>query len=241
MVLTFRRTDILFTLQQGGHPLFYRDEMIRIQSSLVLRGFPLKSNQDSHHFGELQLSITIREAFSNLMRVCDLFNQHIDKKPLDLVEFQEILVSVCYRLLSFRTLNESRLSKDIDSAYSIGLLIFIMSIFWNNHQSRLAKPGLIAACVKKALEVGDELEEEFVFWLLVLGGISVSGVDDREWMLVRLRRRAREASVITWDDARSCLLKFPWISVVHDASGQGLWNKVQSMEVELKDGVMMDL
>ncbi|RGP75763.1 hypothetical protein FSPOR_561 [Fusarium sporotrichioides] len=58
-----------------------------------------------------------------------------------------------------------RLIHDIDSSCHLGLLVFMMSMFWNNHQNRLAKPGLIAACIKEASEMVDDLDDEFVFWL----------------------------------------------------------------------------
>jgi hypothetical protein len=228
------RTDILFTLQQGDHPLFYRDKIDGMQKSLLSRGFTLQSVETSHFRTNEPV---LKKAFSDLMGVCDLFNNHIDKKPLDLIEFQEILISICYRLLQFRTLNRSRLIGDADSAHHIGLLVFMMSMFWNNHQNRLAKPGLIAACIKEALEMADDLENEFVFWMLVLGGISVSGNEDIEWIVVRLHEKARQLGVVTWDDARDLLHKFPWMTVIHDTSGQTLWNKVRSLDMELNHGV----
>ncbi|KAG8356851.1 hypothetical protein FVEN_g5561 [Fusarium venenatum] len=230
------RTDILFTLQQGDYPLFHRDRIQEIRHSLSFRGFTLQNVKISHFTNQAVL----KQALSDLMGVCNLFNKHIDKKPLDLIEFQEILISICYRLLQFRTLNESRLIQDVDSAHHIGLLVFMVSMFWNNHQNRLAKPGLIAACIKEALETSDELGDEFMFWMLVLGGISVSEKEDLEWMVIRLHQKAQEIGVVTWDDARNFLLKFPWMSVIHDISGQTLWNKVRSLDMELNDGVTAD-
>ncbi|KAH7182594.1 uncharacterized protein B0J16DRAFT_343928 [Fusarium flagelliforme] len=231
------RTDILFTLQQGGQPLFYRNRMAEMRKLLSSRGFTLGSNPDAKNLQIPQLNETLKGAFSDLMGVCNLFNKHIDKKPLDVIEFQEILLSVCYRLMGFRTLDEARLIHDVDSAYHIGLLVFLLSTFWNNHQNRLAKPGLIAACIRNALQVADG---EFAFWLLMLGGISVPQGDDQEWIVTRLRGEASRIGVVTWKDARDCLAKFPWITVIHDESGQRLWDKVRSVEMELSNGVMAD-
>lgn len=207
--------------------------MDEIQKSLLSRGFTLQS-AEGHQFRSVQP--ILRQAFSDSKGVCNLFNKHIDKKPLDLVEFQEILISICYRLLEFRTLNDSRLIRDVDSAHHIGLIVFMMSLFWNNHQDWLAKPGLIAACIKEALQVED-LEDKFVFWLLVLGCISVSGEDDMQWMAMRLHKKAQKLGVVTWDDAQNYLLEFPWMNVIHDTSGEKLWNKVRSLDMELNGGV----
>ncbi|RGP75148.1 hypothetical protein FLONG3_5832 [Fusarium longipes] len=175
------RTDILFTLQQGDRPLFHRDRMGEIQNALSSRGFTMESDPQAYQFQPSQLHGVLEQSFSDIMGICNLFNKHVDKKPLDLIEFQEIIISICYRLLQFRTLDESRLKQDVESSYHIALILFIMSIFWNNHQNRLAKPGLIAACIKDALRMAGQLDHEFVFWLLVLDGISVPEKDDLEW------------------------------------------------------------
>ncbi|KAL6912737.1 hypothetical protein FSST1_010497 [Fusarium sambucinum] len=155
------RTDILFTLQKGDHPLFYRDRIDTIRNLLSSRGFTLQSAETSHFRPDQPV---LEQAFSDLMGVCSLFNKHIDRKPLDLIEFQEIPISICYRLLQFRTLNESRLMGDADS-------------------------------------------------------------------------KAKEIGVVTWDDAQDLLLKFPWMSVIHDISGRTLWNKVRGLDMDLNDGV----
>jgi hypothetical protein len=160
------------------------------------------------------------------MGICRLLNEHLEEKPLDIIEFQEALISICYRLLYFRTLKESRSRHDIQSAYHIGLMMFMVSVHWYNYQSRLAKPGHIADRVKEVGGMLDEHEDEFALWVLVLGGISALGKDDRAWIFSRIRDKASVLGVNTWDKARKCLVKFPWINVVHDEPGRKLWDQV---------------
>ncbi|KAF5579668.1 double substrate-specificity short chain dehydrogenase reductase 2 [Fusarium pseudocircinatum] len=169
------RTDILFAMQQGGHALLHRDHISHVKSNLAYRGFSLQPDSDAY---SSRLGPTLQEAFSDTMGLCRLLNKHADEKPLDLLEFQEVLVSICYRLLQFRTIGESRAQQDTQSMYHIGLCLLMMSIYFNNKQDGMARSGLIKTLVKEAIESKlNEGEDEFKFWLFTLGGISVPARD----------------------------------------------------------------
>jgi hypothetical protein len=219
-------------MQQSGYPTFYRDHMPQLRNLLTTRGFILQRTSETYSIRQGRLDSGLKEVLFDTMGICRLFNEHLEEKPLDLIEFQEALISICYRLLHFRTLNESRIRHDIQSAYHIGLMIFMVSVYWHNYQNRLAKPGHIAGRVKEILRgMLDEHEDEFAFWALVLGGISVSGKDDRAWMLSGLRDKASVLGVTTWDEAQKYLVKFPWINAVHDEPGQSLWDQICSIDL----------
>ncbi|KIL95496.1 hypothetical protein FAVG1_00233 [Fusarium avenaceum] len=226
MVVKICRTDILFTMQQSRYPTFYRDHMPQLRNLLTSRGFILRRTSEAYSIQHGRLDSVLKESLFDIMGVCRLFNEHLEQKPLDVVEFQEALISICYRLLQFRTLNESRSRHDIQSAYHLGLMIFMVSVHWYNYQSRLAKPGHIAGRVKEVRGMLDEHEDEFALWVLVLGGISVLGKDDRAWILSGLRDKASVLGVTTWNEARKCLVKFPWINVIHDEPSRKLWDEM---------------
>nr|RBQ97276.1 hypothetical protein FVER53263_20142 [Fusarium verticillioides] len=223
------RTDILFAMQQGGHPLFHRDHICHLKRNLAYKGFTLQ--QDSAAYFS-RLDPTLQEAFSDAMGLCRLLNKHADEKPLDLLEFQEVLVSICYRLLQFRTIGETRSKKDTQSTYHIGLSLFMMSIYFNNKQDRMARPGLVKSLVKEAVASNSkEDEDEFKFWLLILGGISVPARDGSEWFVERLQEQASLLGIVTWEQAKGCLARFPWMDGIHDKPSQKLWNQVRFMDV----------
>ncbi|KLP10569.1 uncharacterized protein FFB20_07446 [Fusarium fujikuroi] len=223
------RTDILFAMQQGGHPLFHRDHIYHVKRSLAYKGFNLQPDSDAY---SNRLGPIIQEAFSDTMGLCRLLNKHQDEKPLDLLEFQEVLVSICYRLLQFRTIYESRLMQDAQSTYHIGLCLFMISIHFNNTQFRIARRGLIMALVKEAIESKlSEHEDEVKFWLLSLGGISVSLPDGREWFVEALREQASLLGIMAWEQVKGCLAKFPWMDAIHDEPIRKLWDQVRLMDV----------
>lgn len=214
-------------MQQGGHPLFYRDHMVHIKRILSSRGFTLESSSDAYSLRHSRLDSALQEASFDAMGLCRLFNKHMDEKPLNLLEFQEVLISICYRLLRFCTIGESRLKHDIQSAYHIGLSLFMISIYFHNKQDRMARPGLITALVKEVTEsILDDSEDEFTFWLLILGGISVPRNDGREWMVEKLRDLASMLGVMNWEQAKDCLAIFPWMNAIHDEPSRKLWDLV---------------
>ncbi|KAF5664846.1 hypothetical protein FDENT_12770 [Fusarium denticulatum] len=223
------RTDILFAMQQGGHALFHRDHISHVKSNLAYKGFSLQSDSLAY---SSRLGPTLQEAFSDTMGLCRLINKHADEKPLGLLEFQEVLVSICYRLLQFRTIGESRSKQDIQSAYHIGLSLFMMSIYFNNKQDRMARPGLVKALVKEAIESElSEDEDEFKFWLLILGGISVPAKDGRDWFVEKLREQASPLGIVSWEQAKDCLARFPWMDGIHGNPGRKLWDQIGLMDM----------
>ncbi|KAF5596755.1 uncharacterized protein FSUBG_8710 [Fusarium subglutinans] len=222
------RTDILFAMQQDGRPLFHRDHICHIKLNLAHKGFTLQQDSAAYHS---RLDPILQEALSDAMGLCRLLNKHQDEKPLDLLEFQEVLVSVCYRLLEFRTINEARLRQDTQSTYHIGLSLFMMSIYFNNKQDRMARPGLIKTLVEEAMDSNsNESEDEFKFWLLILGGISVPARDGRGWFVETVREQASLLGIMTWVQVKECLARFPWMDAIHDEPSRKLWDLVRLVD-----------
>jgi hypothetical protein len=215
-------------MQQGGHPLFHRDHICHVKRNLAYKGFTLQQYSTAY---SSRLDPTLQEAFSDAMGLCRLLSKHADEKPLDLLEFQEALVSICYRLLQFRTIGETRSKQDTQSTYHIGLSLFMMSIYFNNKQDRMARPGLVKNLVKEALAFKKEDEEEFKFWLLILGGISVPARDGSEWFVEKLQEQASLLGIVTWEQVKGCLARFPWMDGIHDKPSRKLWDQVHLTDV----------
>lgn len=214
-------------MQQDGPTLFYRDRMQDIHALVASKGLEFDRRSEAYSVRTNRLDPFLQDVLFDIMGTCSLFNDHLKEQPLGLYDFQEVLVSVCYRLLRFRTLAESKQKSDIQSAYHIGLIIFMISIFLQNNQGRMVKHGLIVNYVRDALEsTVDENEDELRFWLLMLGGIWASGSEEEEWAISRLREMALAHQTKSWNDARSYINKLPWIDVIHNPSGQKLWDRV---------------
>lgn len=202
--------------------------MSKVHDMLATKGLSLERTTSAYSAVNNRLDPRLHDVLLDIMGISNLFNRHLDKKPLDLFGFQEALQSICYRLLHFRSLNEARLNPDLQSAHHIGMTIFMMTIFLQYDQRRIIKYGLISLCVKDVLEHGlDEHEDELAFWLVMLRGIWVSCDTNDDWFILRLQNMAQELGIETWGDARRLLARFPWIDVIHNEPGQKLWSRVR--------------
>lgn len=217
----------MFTIQQGEAPLFYRDRMYEVNRKLASQQFRLEHSSDASFVCHQRLDSVLQDVILDVTRICTLFNKYLKTQPLDLLDFQEAIVSICYRLLRFRTLSASRHISDMQSAYHIGLLIFMMTLFLQNNQSRMIKTGFVTSCVKCVLDTGLEAsEDEMTFWLLMLGGMWGLRDDDEGWIISRLQGMALKLGIMTWDRAQKLLGRFPWIDAIHDQPGRKLWDQV---------------
>lgn len=218
----------MFALQNGGKAIFFRDRMHKVHDMLAAKGLGLERTTKAYSAVNGRLDPSLHDILIDAMGVSMLFNKHLDRRPLDLFGYQEALLSIFYRLLRFRSLQEVRFKPDLQSAHHIGMAVFMMTIFLCFDQRRIIKYELVSPCMKEVICGGlDEHEEELEFWLLMLGGIWASCDQNDGWFVSRLQERDRALGIETWDDARRILAKFPWIDVIHNEPGRELWDQVR--------------
>jgi len=218
----------MFALQYGGPTMFFRDRMPEVQKILALKGLCLNRNSTATLVGLNRLDLYFHQILLDAMGLCALFNNDLHNCTLDLETFQEIVISLCYSLLRFRSLNDSKQQSDMQAAYHIGLTIFMMTVFLQYDRRRILDYNLIPLCLREFLDSRlDELEDEAILWLMIVGGIWISGDDDREWLAPRTRMMAQRLGIDTWDEVRSSVSKFPWINALHDEPGRSLWNRLR--------------
>lgn len=220
------RTDIIFALQHGGSTSFFRDRMNEVRNSLQVQNLPLDRELNVPWTKYDNLDPYLEDIFLDAMDICSLFNQ-LGGKTVDYTIFLEVLISLCYRLLRFRSLHDANILADNQSAYHIGLVVFMMSLFLQNDRCRLINYILIPTCLKNLLQ--DELRQdmELSFWLLMIGGIWISDEPEHKWLNPKLRATAHWLGLTCWDDVKRSVCKFPWINGLHDQLGRSLWERVQ--------------
>lgn len=229
LIIMHARTDIIFALQQGGSTSFFRDHMHDVWTLLRAQGLPTDPNSGARYTQQENLNPYIREIIVDAMGICSLFND-IGNKTVDYIVFLEVLTSLCYRLLKFRSLRHAITRLDKQSAHHIGLIIFMMTLFLQNDRRRLINYNLVSIYLKKALE--DELCDqnvEFFFWLAIIGGIWISDEADNKWIAPRIRIGAQQLGLASWEDARKIICKYPWVNGLHDQPGHMLWEWVYQL------------
>jgi hypothetical protein len=160
-----------------------------------------------------------------LMTVSRLFNDN-PLIRLDPWEWQELLISIYYRLLNRYPLASDFFRNDHENAYYLGMLALMSTIFFNYGKFRRLPYDLLAsklhAAIEKAL-CNKALEESTILWLLFVGGISIFGADNWAWLSQELKSFLLALNIDSWRTARSRIKSFPWIDVAHDKAGKKLW------------------
>ena len=143
----------MFALQQGGPTWYFRNRMPEVQKSLASKGFCFELNSTAFLIEHNGLEPYLLHILLDIMSVCSLFN-NLPKDTLDLETFQEIKISLCYRLLRFRSLDETRQQSDIQTAYHLGFVIFMMTTFLQHDRRRIIDFKLIPLCLAHLLASG---------------------------------------------------------------------------------------
>jgi hypothetical protein len=202
--------------------------MHHVQNSLWAQGLHLDRNSSDSSTRFNQLHPYLRDILLDAMSISSLFN-NLGNKKVEYMIFLEVLISLCYRLLSFCSLGDASTRCDLQATHHIGLIIFTMTMFLQHDRRRIINYNLIPLCLKNVLqaEVLEE-EDELALWLMIIGGIWISDADG-DWLAPRIRATAQRLGFDSWDKARGSVCKYPWINSLHDQLGRGLWNRVHSL------------
>lgn len=220
------RTDIVFTLQYGGSPSFYRDNMSEVREALLLQGYELLPDISAASVQHLRLDPRLHGIFLDSLRVSYFFNKHAKEHGASLVAFQEMAISLLSRLLRFQPIGAVRRGTTLEAAYHAGLVTFMMTLCLQYQKYRVVDCKLTFQLLREVLdtEVVDD-EGELALWIMVVGGMWIWEYPGEEWLAPRLRDISRKMDIESWDGARCVLKKFPWVDCMHDDAGRHVWER----------------
>lgn len=225
--MLIQRTDISFALQYGRPIHFFRDRISEVEITLVSRGLSLDRSSAACAIRHSGLDPDLHEILVDVTSVASLLNNMPASLTLDIVTFQETIVSICSRLIRFHPLQSLTHESDVDAAYHIGLTIFTMTLFMQFDNRRVMQYELVSLRLKDVLDHRlDEVGDDLLLWLLFIGGIWISGGTDRFWLGSRIKSLSRTLGINNWAEVHTCISKFPWIGNVHDELGLAVWDAV---------------
>lgn len=207
--------------------MFFRDRMPEVRKTLASRGHHLDLSSVPPPVRDCELDSHLYSVLSDLVGLCWLLNNNPHQPILDFLVFEDIFVSICYRLLQFRSLNDARTQSDSQTVHHLGLLMFTMGTFFQLNRTRIIDFRRVSLCFKDFL--GSELctlENDATLWLMVLGGMCHLGDDDMGWIAWKIRQLVQRQGLNSWESVRSSLCKLPWIHAIHEQPGRELWNRV---------------
>jgi hypothetical protein len=170
----------------------------------------------------------LRGVFADLMSVCDLLNSSHGSYKLEPFAFQEILISVCYRLLHRYPLTGNRPDNADEGACQLGILALMTTMIFQDGRSPRISYDLLAERLRstiKSFSSNCVMEEVNFLWLLFVSGISVFKVTGRAWLLPCITKCVSTLNLGSWKAARDKFKKYPWIDAIHDELGQELWQE----------------
>jgi hypothetical protein len=216
-----------YALHYGTSTCFYRDRMSEVARTLALEGFPLDRSLFQSQSRFSNMDPFLHQILVDVTNICSLFNRKNADFRLDPDMLQEIIVSVGYRLVRFHPLCEAPPENRLEAVCHIGLTAFMTTMFLQFGRRRYLKYGLVAQCATEIIEINlDEGDGDFKLWLLFICGISVLDWAEQAWLASKIRRVAQELGIRDWAALHRCLVKFPWISSMHDEAGKALWDSV---------------
>lgn len=202
--------------------------MPHARSRLRAKGIHLENVAVAPSLRRSFLDPLLEEILSETMSICSFFNHTRNQQTLDVFTFQEMSFSILSRLLRFRTLNESERESDSTAAHHVGLVIFIMSMFLSLNHGRVVDFSPVSRCLSGVIEAElEELQDDFVLWLMILGSVWLSADSESDWLVARLAMSAKRMGIETWNEAQSRVCGFPWLNKLHDQLGHEIWTRMR--------------
>ncbi|CZR65804.1 uncharacterized protein PAC_15704 [Phialocephala subalpina] len=76
------------------------------------------------------------------------------------------------------------------------------------------------------LELTNEPPSQLMFWLLIVGIISIFTSPEDVWLKKALRKHMEICQIKSWDEMRGILKSFMWIDLLHDKPGKDIFESV---------------
>ena len=168
----------------------------------------------------------------DMMYLCGLLNQGscTDSCSIDLHSFYEMIVSLWYRLLRFRSPDEVLRSPVDDVAVQhLGMVLFLMTVLLDNAQQQIVDYCPVRRCIEHVLKRWSaELDVFSAMWFLLMAQIWTRGRTDQALLVKFLRATVVRMDVKTWHEARTRISGLPWITALHDEVGSSIWKNLDS-------------
>jgi hypothetical protein len=203
--------------------------MDEVRETLASQGLPVDRASAAASLRRQQLDPFLHDILVDVLSISAIFNQNLPGMQLDMRIFQEMKVSVCYRLLQLHPLDDRGCKSSLEAAYQLGLTVFVMTIYLPCGHLQVLDYSLISPRLKRVL--GEEIlgeQSAVALWLALMGGIWISHDEKEQWIIAKLGQISRNLDVKSWHEARDAISICPWIDVLHGQPGRELWELSQN-------------
>ncbi|KAG9250563.1 uncharacterized protein F5Z01DRAFT_360103 [Emericellopsis atlantica] len=231
LLMKICKMDLVYALQYGGQTAFFRDNLAEVRQTLRRQGCAMDREEAAAmvRHPESDLGGALREVLVDALSLGHLFNQDRGAGSVGLFAFQEIFLSIGFRLLRTCPMDGPPLVSPLRATCHTGLLLFAMSIFLRHDSKSVLDCTLATQRLKDTLArtICDEASE-WRLWLMMMGAIWTLGDDQvAAWLRPMLSETASYLRLTTWTEARARLQRFPWINKLHDQPGREVWDQLR--------------
>ncbi|OIW25245.1 hypothetical protein CONLIGDRAFT_636319 [Coniochaeta ligniaria NRRL 30616] len=225
------RVDLALTMRTGEKPLLFSVDSLMWKPYLADTAktpmVPWHTLVDNPDIRLVNVWLDLRDFIISVNLA------HQTKRKISPVLFQEVLISVQYRLH-----NLAYSSHDRQETLRLAMVALSASLFLGVH-SLHSRPmhckrleGALGASLRAFDETGGKAYLELNLWLIFLG--KMSGLDlpeDRPCLEQNLLKTTRALRLTTWVEVRLVLKGFLWVDIFHDDAGERIFISAKSAEI----------
>lgn len=168
------------------------------------------------------------EAAQEFVVLSRVLNSKERSDKLDPFVFQDLILTIVYRLLSENPISAPVSGRSPDRALHLGLLAFIttcMTQFGGSHHLdyEMLRQSLLVAMCEVGISVN--MTPKTRLWLLITGVISVFREEDMKWVSTQLQEIESRINIKNWAAVKRALKGYPWLDLVHEEPAVQLWEK----------------
>ncbi|KAK2787327.1 hypothetical protein FQN53_005486 [Emmonsiellopsis sp. PD_33] len=225
------RVDIRYAIFAGVHPRFARNEFPHKMVHQICSQSTYRENGFSLPNGVHVYDPYLRGILVDFMGASRYMNDETAIAGLDPCQYNDAVISVCYRLLSRYPLAGSGPESDNDKAYYLGILGLVIPLLFRRFRFQpvhydLLMTKLCSTIEKVSSNYNKRIKETTLLWLLFASGISILDPAHWVWLIPRIKSLLVTLKLDSWESTREEIKQLPWMDATHDKPGKDLWQAV---------------
>lgn len=137
---------------------------------------------------------------------------------------------ICYRFLSYAP-DVDTTRHDPRELCRLGAQIYLQTLVYGFPSCRIfcallvRKLQIYLDCIDRTTG-GKKVSNEFIIWLMFIGGIITQEKSTKSWFVARLSHATGQLQLNSWNGVKATLMKFFWIDTIHAQPCKDLWDEV---------------
>jgi hypothetical protein len=220
--------DIELALQLGC-PTRLGPPVIRFEYMTSICGDQVSAVESPLVYAAIACDYQMQDVVHKIITMTNLFNTGGAMRKLQPLEFQNMVMTVSYNLLSIDSINGSCLTNPFSKGLHRGLLAFVATFLAHVGQQQRPHYEVLRRQFQEIFEnqnFFDSISPETYTWLLFAAGMSILDTEKHAaWFKSRLSGVLSKLGIMVWQSAYQVLRKYPWVTAIHDELAIHIWRR----------------